>query len=380
MTIRRPLIFVAVAAVLLAAATAGALAPGLVRSAKHPSSAAATGGPPAWIAGESRRNTAAGTSVTPSSRTVRTARTHGARPGQQRPQAEANRSGTKASRSQAYATRAFAQAAVTQDLCAVEGMFDGTIPIWGFAPMPASNNCADATAQLPGPELHADAGDVVTLNVTNNIPGQTISIEVPGIDFVPGSQDADYLETVTLTFTPAEGTYLYASSGDAGRQQAMGLYGALVVGSGTAGHADGVDFDVQQTLVLSEIDPAFNADPDGFDLNGWHPTRWLINGQEEAGAAPIDATAGARVLLRYVNAGPDHNTMGLLGLHQRMVGRDGFTLANPFDVVSETFPAGETGDALVTVPAATLAGTRFPLYNQNGKPGMSTFLQVPQVP
>jgi FtsP/CotA-like multicopper oxidase with cupredoxin domain len=153
----------------------------------------------------------------------------------------------------------------------------------------------------------------------------------------------------------------------------MGLYGALVVGSGTAGQADGVTIDDDETLVLSEIDPNFNADPDGFDMNAWHPSRWLINGVDAPGTATINASPGQRLLLRYVNAGVDHNTMALLGLHQRIVASDGFVLANPYDAVSVTFPAGETGDALVTAGAS---GSTYPLYNQNGKPGMTTFIQV----
>jgi FtsP/CotA-like multicopper oxidase with cupredoxin domain len=263
-------------------------------------------------------------------------------------------------------------------------MSDSTsIPIWGFAPMPAADDCTGAQAQIPGPEIPAVDGNVVTLNVKNAIPDHTISLEVAGVDLITPSvdpsvsvsPDAAYGLTASITFKAGEGTYLYDSAGDSGRQQAMGLYGAVVAQSATPGQAYGVPVSAQQTLVLSEIDPAFNGNPDGFDMNNWHPSRWLINGKDAPGSGPIIAPPGA-LLLRYVNAGVDHNTMALLGLHQRMLARDGFKLDNPYDVVSETFPAAETGDALVNIPAAP-SGTQFPLYNQNGKPGMTTFLQVP---
>ncbi len=216
----------------------------------------------------------------------------------------------------------------------------------------------------------------MTLNVTNNIPGHTISLEVPGVDVssAPANADADFGETASVTFTtPAEGTFLYESAGDAGRQEAMGLYGALIVHSAISGQAYGLPVAAERTLVLSEIDRAFNLNPDAFDMRDWHPTYWLINGMDHPNAPDISVPAGD-VLLRYANAGVDHNTMTMLGLRQRLLARDGYPLSNPFSVVSETFPAGGTGDALVTIPATS--GARFPVYNRNLNLGMMRFLQV----
>jgi FtsP/CotA-like multicopper oxidase with cupredoxin domain len=82
------------------------------------------------------------------------------------------------------------------------------------------------------------------------------------------------------------------------------------------------------------------------------------------------------VLLRWLNAGIDNNTMSMLGVRQQLLRADGAALANPFEVVSHTFPSGSTADGLVTVPAAAAVGDRFPLYNRNLNAGMTTFLQV----
>src|SRR5262245_32207911 len=70
-----------------------------------------------------------------------------------------------------------------------------------------------------------------------------------------------------LPISNAAGTYLYGSGGDGGRQQAMGLYGALIVRPSTAGRAyesAATAYDVEAPLVLSAVDPAFNnaSDPD----------------------------------------------------------------------------------------------------------------------
>jgi FtsP/CotA-like multicopper oxidase with cupredoxin domain len=236
----------------------------------------------------------------------------------------------------------------------------------------------------------------VTISVTNVLgSGRTISLESPGIGFSPGATDAPPGETVARTFTAtAAGTYLYTSGGAAGRQQAMGMYGALVIRPTTAGQAyDGAAsaFDAERTMVLSELDPVLNRslDPQAFDLTAWHPTYWLINGRAHPQTGTIDVQAGKRLLLRYVNAGLEHATMTMLGLHARLVGADAHALDNPYDVVAQTVPAGATADGIVAIAGGTAADTRYPLYNRQlnltngdlGDPshspgGMMTFIRV----
>ena len=208
----------------------------------------------------------------------------------------------------------------------------------------------------PGPQLTTAAdGDEVTLNVANALGnGHELSFEIPGVTGPTAIADGD---TATITFTATAGAHLYQSGGDAGRQEAMGLYGALIVHPATANQAYGdatTAYDVEAPLVLSEIDPAFNADPDNFDMTNYLATYWLINGEVYPDTNPIVATAGQRVLLRYLNAGYDNTSMMLLGMHQRVVARDGRLLGNPFDAVADTIPAGATEDTIATVPAGGL--------------------------
>ena len=296
------------------------------------------------------------------------------------------------------------------DLCATDGSLalpdSVSVPIWGFVTKPANADCSAVahTATLPGPVLRVDEGDAVHLNITNGLPaGHRISIEVPGVSFDPGTNEADMGQTVNISFTaPAPGTYLYQSVGEGERQTALGLYGALIVRSQTAGQAyDSVAsaYDVEAPLVLSAVDPAFNAsadpasssDPSSFDMRNYQATYWLINGKAYPDTAPIQASAGQRVLLRYVNAGFDNTTMTLLGMHQRVIARDAQLLLNPFDASAETLPAGETEDTIATVPAYSVSTFPhgFALYNRqlhlgNGAPadpatpgGMMTFIQSP---
>ncbi|MEZ0448689.1 multicopper oxidase domain-containing protein [Cellulomonas sp. ICMP 17802] len=278
------------------------------------------------------------------------------------------------------AVPAASAAPVAVSLCAEAGSVTlpgepAAVPIWGFGVATTPGDCSTATPSLPGPVLSVTEGDTVSISVVNALPPgtsgvpHTISFEAPGIAFDPGPTDAPVGGTVTRTFTAgAPGTYVYESGGDAGRQEAMGLYGALVVRPTTAGQAYDTAasaYDVEAVLVLSAVDPAFNAAPDTFDLHAYRATSWLIGGKPYPQTAPVIATAGQRVLLRYVNAGFDNSTMLLLGMHQQVLARDARLLAHPFDAAAETIPAGATEDTIATVPAgAPPSPNGFPLYNR----------------
>jgi FtsP/CotA-like multicopper oxidase with cupredoxin domain len=306
-------------------------------------------------------------------------------------------------------------AAITINLCAVaNGSWHVTstapaVPIWSFAIPTTPGDCTTATASLPGQTLIVNSDDTVTLHITNALPAvaagavvtHTLSMEIPGISLNAGPTDIPLGGTVDVSFTNAKpGTYIYQSAGDSGRQEAMGLSGALIVRpAGAPGQAYatadtpvGVDtsFAVESTLVLSQLDPNFNNAPDtailydrtairgadpasGQEVMGsrgsvYRATWWLINGKaypDTAGAIPA-ATAGQRVLLRYVNAGYDNTAMMLLGAHQNVVGRDANPLKNPMNTDADTIPAGGTEDAIVTMPAGGAPSSQgFPLFNRN---------------
>jgi FtsP/CotA-like multicopper oxidase with cupredoxin domain len=265
-------------------------------------------------------------------------------------------------------------APVSINLCAKGGTVTlpgpVSVPMWGFGVPTTPGDCTTATASAPGPVLTVNEGDTVTISVTNALPaGHTLAFEIPGVDFTAGPTDAAVGATVTRSFTASRpGTYLYQSGGDAGRQAAMGLHGALIVRPLTANQAYDTAttaYNVEALLVLSTIDPGFNAAPDTFDMHSYRATYWLINGRAYPDTAPITASPGQRVLLRYLNAGYDNTTMSLLGMHERVVARDARLLNNPFDANAETIPAGATEDAIATVPSSSAPSTHgFPLYNR----------------
>jgi FtsP/CotA-like multicopper oxidase with cupredoxin domain len=266
-------------------------------------------------------------------------------------------------------------AAVPVELCAVPGTIDlpgqAGVPIWGFGTPTTPGDCSTATASLPGPVIDVNVGDVVTVHVINALPAGSgaLIFEAPGIDFDAGATDAVVGGAVTRTFTAgAPGTYLYQSSGAAGRQTAMGLYGALVVRPApNQAYGASTHFDVEKVLVLSALDPVFNADPLNADLTTYLPTYWMINGKSypQTMSDGIQASPGQTLLLRYVNAGFDNTSMELLGLHEHVLARDAHLLPQAFDAAVETIPSGGTEDALVTMPAtAPPVGNGFALFNR----------------
>ncbi len=285
------------------------------------------------------------------------------------------------------------------DLCAEAGTLalpaGASSPVWGYAravlDIDGQPTCAGVTPSVPGPVLDVNAGDTVHVVLHNDL-NEPVSFEAPGLSVDAGSPPAPAHGTAAYSFTAsAPGTYLYQSAANSGRQLAMGLYGALLVRPGTAGQAydSAVSaYDVESVLVLSAVDPGFNADPDNADLYSYAPTYWLINGKAYPDTVPVHAAGpGTRVLLRFLNAGFDNTTMALLGLHERVIARDGHLLNNPFSANAETVPAGATEDTVATIPAA---GSRFALYNRqlhltNGAAGtaghspggMMTFIVVP---
>lgn len=227
------------------------------------------------------------------------------------------------------------------------------IPIWGYSPT------SDGAATAPGPVIVARQGDRVEVTLHNAL-GQPTSLAFPGqraADFIKGlptlAQDAGVADgdTGSYTFTASRaGTFLYEAghTANAARQLAMGLSGALVVlGDGTAyGHA----YDDEAVLVLSEIDPALNANPTGFDMRDYHPAYRLINGKPFPSSDPVPTDPGHTVLLHYVNVGSELHSMSTLGAGQTVLSHDGHALAFPEPSIVVPVDAGVTVDALVTVP------------------------------
>ncbi|MDX6567841.1 MAG: hypothetical protein QOH15_419, partial [Gaiellales bacterium] len=267
-----------------------------------------------------------------------------------------------------------------------------TLPVWAF-----SETAGGHPTRIGGPTLVAISGETLVLRVHNEIPGEEVNLAVPQQPAAPMATKAATGGTVILTINGLKpGTSIYeagsktlassltaadltanAAADDVEQQVAMGLYGALVVRpTGAGGTPDigtaygaGTAYQDEALLVLSEIDPRLNtsADPGGFNMTSFAPAYRLINGHAYAGdgtasTAPIVATPGDGVLLRYVNAGVADHSMALLGVRQTVVGEGGVA-THAREGVAETIPPGQTLDAIVHVPTGA-DGTNYLISDQ----------------
>lgn len=286
----------------------------------------------------------------------------------------------------------------TVDLRATEGYIstpDGnSICFWGYA------SGAGAPPQLPGPTLVVTQGDVVIVNLTNELP-EPVSIRFPGqeavtylragawepvrphyaggrlVSLVPAAQPG---QTVTYRFVAARpGTYIYESGAEPHKQVPMGLHGALVIrpagydpvfSRNAYGFATGTRFDREYLLVLGEIDPDLHlavqrGQP--YRVSARRPRYWTLNGRcapdtmlpdrvpylpHQPYGAMIKAEPGERILLRLVGAGLDTHPIHPHGNHGRVVARDGRLLRNGWrDLSHRRFTvmvgAGETCDVII---------------------------------
>jgi hypothetical protein len=242
------------------------------------------------------------------------------------------------------------------------------VPIWGFA----STSAAPAT--LPGPVLVVDQGAHVTITVHNGLTS-ALALALPAVTgMAPDTTGAAPGATKTYTFTASRpGTYLYEAGHTAGgaRQVAMGLVGALVVRAPAVGgkptaYGDAASaYDDEALLVLTEVDPAFNANPAGYDLRSFSPKYRLINGKAFPETDVIATDVSRKVLLRYVDAGLVSHAMSLLGIDQSVVGQDARPAAYPEGTVTVPLQPGQAVDTLASVPAGP-DGRRFAVLESGG--------------
>jgi manganese oxidase len=162
--------------------------------------------------------------------------------------------------------------------------------------------------QVPGPRIHITQGDRVRFNVANHLPEAT-SVHWHGL-VLPNAMDgaADVTqapiapgETFTYEFTAQQaGTYFYHSHREPDRQQALGMYGALIIDP-----RDGADlpaYDLEYTIQLQEW-----LERDGYTypamlMEGALPNYFTINGKSYPATDTIQMRVGQKVRLRFIGS------------------------------------------------------------------------------
>lgn len=161
--------------------------------------------------------------------------------------------------------------------------------------------------QVPGPRIRVTQGDRVRIVVRNDLPEPT-SVHWHGLD-VPNEMDGagDVTqepiapgESYTYEYTVEQaGTFFYHSHQQADRQQALGLYGALIVdpaGPPEASYDREVVVELQEWKF--EEGYTFPAMPE----EGLLPNFFTINGKAYPATEQIDVKQGERVLFRFIGS------------------------------------------------------------------------------
>ena len=278
-----------------------------------------------------------------------------------------------------------------------------SILMWGYA------NGAASRMQYPGPTLIVNQGDMVTVNLTNELPpahGQNVSIVFPGhvVDTSlssPGAVDGVLtkeappggLQFASYQFEATEpGTYLYRSGTRPDLQVEMGLVGALIVRptGGATIPTESRTYSPPFKLAYNHTDTAYHYEylylftevdvnihrlvEDGriaeVDMTTWFPVHWFVNGRAfpdllQVAFHPFFPTQPyncvpqthpfEKILIRVVGAGRQLHPMhyhgadfSVIAVNGRMLSSDGGAAGPDLAWQASTinFTPGQTADFL----------------------------------
>lgn len=201
--------------------------------------------------------------------------------------------------------------------------------------------------QVPGPLLRVTVGDRVRLRVLNNLPEPT-SIHWHGL-IVPNSQDGAAGvtqqaippgQTFTYEYTVPEtpGTYFYHTHVAPDRQQALGLYGALIVDARNPSIAPLYD---QEVIVeLGEWRITDGQTIPAMELEGALPNYFTINGKSYPETQTVQMRLGETLLVRFIGTGQFIHPMHIHGGPFRIVSTDGNPVPEAAQLTKDTVLIG----------------------------------------
>jgi manganese oxidase len=201
--------------------------------------------------------------------------------------------------------------------------------------------------QIPGPRLRVTEGDRVRIRVTNHLP-ETTTVHWHGL-IVPNDMDGPARivqrpvktgESYTYEFTTEQsGTYFYHSHDKVDRQQALGLYGALIIDpkppalEPTADH----EYVIQLQEWLKREGLTYPA----MQMEGGMPNYFTINGKAFPATDSVKMKAGETIKLRFV--GSNNNFVHPMHVHGgpfTVVARDGNLLPESARFQADTVNVG----------------------------------------
>ena len=200
--------------------------------------------------------------------------------------------------------------------------------------------------QIPGPRLELVEGDHVRINLRNNLPESTTA-HWHGL-IVPNEMDGP--AEITQKPVPPGGTYVYEYTvGQSGtyfyhthdhpdRQQAFGLYGALIIASRDGKEPRG---DIEYVVQLQEWLKREWLTYPAMLMEGGLPNYFTINGKAYPATDTIKMKVGQNLKLRII--GTNNNFVHPMHMHGgpfQVVAVDGQTLAESARYMADTVNVG----------------------------------------
>ncbi|MBY3514281.1 DUF4396 domain-containing protein [Rhizobium laguerreae] len=201
--------------------------------------------------------------------------------------------------------------------------------------------------QLPGPRIQIREGDRVRINVKNSLPEST-SVHWHGL-VLPNEMDGPAEitqppihpgETYVYKFTAGQsGSYFYHSHDHVDRQQALGLYGALMIDPAQADPTTIADR--EYVILLQEWLKREGLTYPAMPMDGGQPNYFTINGRAYPETDTIKMKVGETLKVRFVgsNNGFIH-PMHIHGGPFTVVARDGINLSPTARFQADTVNVG----------------------------------------
>jgi FtsP/CotA-like multicopper oxidase with cupredoxin domain len=223
---------------------------------------------------------------------------------------------------------------------------------WHILPGPVVGAYA-YNGQVPGPLIRVTQGDRVRVILTNHLPEST-SIHWHGLilpnamDGVPPLTQKAVPRDGTFTYefeARQAGTFFYHSHVNADRQEALGLYGALVIDPKKRAN----EYDVEATIELGEWTVRKGQTYPAMPMEGLLPNFFTINGKSYPSTETINMKLGERLLVRFIGTSSGFvHPMHIHGGPFRIVATDGTPIPTSAQMEKDTLQVapGERYDVI----------------------------------
>ena len=200
--------------------------------------------------------------------------------------------------------------------------------------------------QIPGPRLRVTEGDRIRIKVINHLPESTTvhwhGLILPNEMDGPANITQKPIEpggTFVYEFTTSQsGTFFYHTHDHADRQQALGLYGALIIDPKEPKEPK---VDHEYVIQLQEWLERQGLTYPAMLMEGALPNYFTINGKAYPSTDTIRMKVGETIKLRFI--GTNNNFIHPMHVHGgpfTVVARDGYELAEPARFQADTVNVG----------------------------------------